>query len=185
MAYNTECSDHGFYCPRLQYWSNPDVLYEGVPMGVPEGSPYPADNRKTLNNTAYAVANFRVSTAVPDVSGDIKMNSEPLVDQEVILTQTGELTQTAFTVTDGSYKFLNAVPGKKFSIKIKVPVATSPDISGCIDMKGAPLIGRKVILKQKNELNKTTNTDTIGCYAFTDGVIDKKFTVLIKGPVVP
>lgn len=61
MAYNNECSNSGFNCTRLQYWSNPDVRYTGVPMGVPEGSANPADNRKTLNNTASTTANFRQS----------------------------------------------------------------------------------------------------------------------------
>ncbi len=57
MAYSNACSG----CTRLQYWSNPDVLYSGVPMGVPEGTYHAADNRKTLNNTASTVANFRQS----------------------------------------------------------------------------------------------------------------------------
>ncbi len=70
MAYNTECADALTYCTRLPYWSNPDVLYGGIPMGVPIGTntsciagvPSPncdADNRTTLNNTAWTVANFR------------------------------------------------------------------------------------------------------------------------------
>lgn len=59
MAYDTECDDNGFNCTRLQYWSNPDVDYFGVAMGVAEGNPDAADNRKTLNMTAYAVSNFR------------------------------------------------------------------------------------------------------------------------------
>jgi len=59
MAYNTQCTDWGFNCTRIQYWSNPDVNYNGVPTGVPEGQPDSADNRKTLNNTALTVANFR------------------------------------------------------------------------------------------------------------------------------
>ena len=58
MAYNTQCTDWGFNCTRIQYWSNPDVNYNGVPTGVPEGQPDSADNRKTLNNTAITVANF-------------------------------------------------------------------------------------------------------------------------------
>lgn len=61
MAYNSECQFYGVTCTRLQYWSNPDVRYNGVPMGVPEGSANPADNRKTLNNTASTTANFRQS----------------------------------------------------------------------------------------------------------------------------
>jgi len=75
MAYNSECSDHGFNCTRLQYWSNPNVRYGGDPMGVSIGTstvcragdlghpPCDADNRQTLNNTAYTVANFRVSSS--------------------------------------------------------------------------------------------------------------------------
>jgi hypothetical protein len=73
MAYNNECQDRGGSCTRLQYWSNPDVQYGGEAMGVPAGTSvsckkndlnHPrcdADNRQTLNNTAYTVANFRVS----------------------------------------------------------------------------------------------------------------------------
>ena len=61
MAYNTQCTDSGLSCTRVQYWSNPDVDYNGIPVGVPEGAPDSADNRKTLNNTAYTVANFRLS----------------------------------------------------------------------------------------------------------------------------
>jgi hypothetical protein len=68
MAYNTECSDNGFYCTILPYWSNPDELYGGVPMGIPEGQADAADNRKTLNNTADTVANFRESGQYPRVT---------------------------------------------------------------------------------------------------------------------
>lgn len=76
MAYNNECADQGIYCYRIPYWSNPSVWRNGAPMGVPEGTsvscftgvPHPycdADNRKTLDKTAYTVANFRASVAQP------------------------------------------------------------------------------------------------------------------------
>jgi len=77
MAYSNDCSG----CTRLNYWSNPGVTYGGVPMGVAEGTSTScsqgvsapncdADNHKTLNNTAYTVANFRQSaaTTVPTVT---------------------------------------------------------------------------------------------------------------------
>ena len=53
-------------CPRRMAWSNPDGLdaATGAPMGVPEGDPEAADLRKTLNATAWVVANFRVSDSV-------------------------------------------------------------------------------------------------------------------------
>jgi len=76
MGYNTLCSDHGVYCNRLPYWSNPNVLYGGDPMGVssagptnctsgslsPDPSTCAADNRLALNNTCSTVANFRLGS---------------------------------------------------------------------------------------------------------------------------
>ncbi|HEX9945545.1 MAG TPA: M12 family metallo-peptidase [Thermoanaerobaculia bacterium] len=50
MAY--DCSGG---CPRLNYWSNPNKLYNGVPMGTPTQS----DNTRVLNNTRATVAAFR------------------------------------------------------------------------------------------------------------------------------
>ena len=63
MAYNNACSAQGFSCTRLQYWSNPAVFYGGFPMGIADGDPAAADNRLTLDSTAFTVANFRTSCA--------------------------------------------------------------------------------------------------------------------------
>jgi peptidyl-Asp metalloendopeptidase len=57
MAYNCE----GAGCPRVNYWSNPEVLYGGQPMGVEYTLPNSADNHRSLNNTAFTVANWRDS----------------------------------------------------------------------------------------------------------------------------
>jgi hypothetical protein len=87
MAYNTACEPG--YCTRLQYWSNPNVAYNGDPMGVPAGTstactagtPEPncdADNRRTLNNTAYTVANFRDRSSL-DV-GPVSVNGYTVDD---------------------------------------------------------------------------------------------------------
>jgi hypothetical protein len=56
MAYN--CSGG---CQRINYWSNPDVNYNGQPTGVLYTTPNSADNRRTLNNTISTVANFLAS----------------------------------------------------------------------------------------------------------------------------
>ena len=45
-------------CTRLNYWSNPNVLYGGVAMGTAATH----DNTRVLNATACTVANFRNST---------------------------------------------------------------------------------------------------------------------------
>jgi PKD repeat protein len=63
MAYNNQCSDAGFNCTRIQYWSNPNLTYGGAPLGVPQGSSNAADNHASLNNSAYVVSNWRNSAS--------------------------------------------------------------------------------------------------------------------------
>ncbi len=42
-------------CPRLNFWSNPNISYNGVPMGIAAS----ADNQRVLVNTKAAIAAFR------------------------------------------------------------------------------------------------------------------------------
>jgi len=64
MAY-----DCPYGCPRVNYWSNPDVLYNGQPTGVVYTAPNSADNRLSLNNTACTVANWRTALSDADQDG--------------------------------------------------------------------------------------------------------------------
>jgi hypothetical protein len=75
MAYNTACDDQGFYCRRTPYWSNPSAYYEGVPVGTSS-----ADNHRTLNNSAWTVANFRQSVvdSPPDAPTNLTVTAVPL-----------------------------------------------------------------------------------------------------------
>ena len=47
------------YCPRIPYFSNPAVQYNGVSTGVAIGKPNAADNTKTFNLTMSRVASYR------------------------------------------------------------------------------------------------------------------------------
>ncbi|MBI4774627.1 MAG: hypothetical protein HY788_10690 [Deltaproteobacteria bacterium] len=80
MAYNDACSSNGFNCTRIPYWSNPDVTYGGAPTGVPEGEAGAADNRKTLNTTAFTVANFRQSCAGSPPAAAVPMSPTGIVN---------------------------------------------------------------------------------------------------------
>lgn len=42
-------------CPRLNYWSNPNISYNGIPMGIASS----ADNQRVLVTTKQTVAGFR------------------------------------------------------------------------------------------------------------------------------
>jgi hypothetical protein len=54
MAYN--CASG---CPRINYWSNPAVSYNGKPTGVADEADTSADNAHSLNNTSGFVSGFR------------------------------------------------------------------------------------------------------------------------------
>jgi len=67
MAYDAGC-----VCPRIDYWSNPNVQYNGLPTGIDPNSTEGAANYLTLNNTRAIVANFRASassTTTTDATG--------------------------------------------------------------------------------------------------------------------
>jgi hypothetical protein len=63
MAVRGACSNAGNN--RANYWSNPNIIVSGLPIGIPEGQPNAAENWKTLNNTASTVANFRTCVVAP------------------------------------------------------------------------------------------------------------------------
>ena len=67
---------------RIQFFSNPNVLFGGAVTGVPEGNALAADNRLTFQNTAFTVANFRqsVSSTTPAFDTIVKFpNSQRVV----------------------------------------------------------------------------------------------------------
>lgn len=49
--------------PRLNYFSNPNIFYNGAPMGVDHTLSTAADNARSMNNTAAVTAGFRSAPA--------------------------------------------------------------------------------------------------------------------------
>jgi hypothetical protein len=68
MAYNNKCGDLGYYCTRLQYWSN-DTMTAPSPYSGPLGAAN-SHNYTVLNNTASTVANFRTQKIWEDFTSD-------------------------------------------------------------------------------------------------------------------
>ncbi len=59
MAYVDLCRDAGKDCPVIPYYSNPRLQYQGEPLGVPKGSPDPADAVSMLDESAPIVSAYR------------------------------------------------------------------------------------------------------------------------------
>ena len=68
MSYPNQCGEvGGFDCPAVLYFSNPELTYNGDPMGVPADHPSsgvdgPADASGTLNDRRKISANYRRSS---------------------------------------------------------------------------------------------------------------------------
>jgi hypothetical protein len=81
---------------RIQFFSNPNVLFNGAVMGVAAGNSLAADNRLTFNNTAFTVSNFRQATE--STSSNIGISS---------LSPNSERVVSPYWQSDsGSYSFV-------------------------------------------------------------------------------
>jgi hypothetical protein len=113
MAYNNQCSDNGFYCTRLQYWSNPGITYGGASMGTANS----ADNHRTLNNTRVTVANFRVSVQPP---------SPPSALSATAISQTRiDLAWSDNSTDEGGFKLERSPTGTGSWVVIDLPANTT------------------------------------------------------------
>ena len=97
MAYNSQCGHvGGFYCPSVQYFSNPEKTYRGDPMGVPADHPStgvdgPADAVGTLNDRRAITANFRRSSSSPTPRVGLNLSPYWLSERGGVSTVTATL----------------------------------------------------------------------------------------------
>ncbi len=102
LAYNDACTAVGTNCTRIQYFSNPALAYGGAPMGNSS-----ADNHQALNNTAFAVANFRQAVVfAPEAKSDF--NGDGKSD---ILWDNGAGSRWAYTMNGALVQSSTAMPG--------------------------------------------------------------------------
>jgi hypothetical protein len=118
MAYQTECPVPGT-CPRIDYFSNPNITYDGEPTGVA----YTIDNARTIQQTRIEMAAYRTSvfgeriTVIAPNGNEvwytgntvtITWSSENLSDNiSIELYDSGSLESiiSASTANDGSYSW--------------------------------------------------------------------------------
>jgi hypothetical protein len=126
-------------CPRIQYFSNPDLTYQGKPVGIPAGDENAADNARTINSTRVAMAAYRAAMT-PTIrvlapnggeswqvgrSYSITWTTSDLSSTVTIELYRGGILQRtlAANITDsGTFRWsipAQLVPGANYSIRIK------------------------------------------------------------------
>ncbi len=129
MSYSTECTSG---CARVAQFSNPAVIYNGVPTGIQDAR----DNSRSIENTADTVANFRYSGSslrldnlsrdafIPrNISKTLNWSSNNLGGNVKVEYSVDEGTNwvalVASTPNDGSHVInLNTRPTKRARIRI-------------------------------------------------------------------
>ena len=91
MSYNNQCTAG---CAPIPYFSNPNLSYQGMPLGLADQR----DNARTANATASIVANFRApANAVPGTPGNLLANATSSV--EILLNWADNSTnETGFRI---------------------------------------------------------------------------------------
>jgi hypothetical protein len=59
MSYRDECADLERKCPRVLYFSTPNIWHNGVPAGLPLSNPEAAYNVEQLCRAAPIASQFR------------------------------------------------------------------------------------------------------------------------------
>ena len=81
MSYNCPT-----WCPRIDYWSNPNVSYNGEAIGIPIGQTNEADGKISITNNAGIIANWRQRPNSPDLVVQSPSVSDDTLEEEQSFT---------------------------------------------------------------------------------------------------
>jgi len=115
MTYPEYCLD----CPRVPYFSNPNINFNGVPTGIANQR----DNARTINNTALVVSRFRdslVPTAASVTVGGrvVTFGGRGIRRAVVSLMDEFGNTRAAYTNSFGYFSFHDVKAGETYIISI-------------------------------------------------------------------
>ncbi|GEM_PF-1692250 len=83
-------------------YSNPNVLYMGVPTGIPDGQPNSADNARTINQTAPLAESFFAGTVKPPSTPPVPTITTPAAGALYTAGTTLNFSGTGTDPEDGS-----------------------------------------------------------------------------------
>ncbi len=110
-----------YFHRRIPFFSNPDILYKGIPMGDDD-----ADNRKTLNDTALTVAAFEGSSNPPDEESQqftIHNNHTEVLVMDLVQIE----RNTPWITSVCPYRTKEISPGGSATITVTVDYSLAPE----------------------------------------------------------
>ena len=119
MAYIDACGS----CPRLLYWSNPNVLYNGIPMGTSSTH----DNSRVWNERSNTVMAFRQ----PDNNVTFTSSDMPNTQYADVIAK--QNITTSGTVNTNNGNTLNMRAGNSINLQPGFSVQTGAEFSAGIE----------------------------------------------------
>jgi hypothetical protein len=135
---------------RIPFYSSPDIAFNGVPIGIPEGSPGEADNARTIRAMAAFVDSYRGLTIelTQPASGNSFPAKQRIELAAVVSSDEGPVVSVEFLdgesllgeAADAPYQFswTNPAPGRH-EISARTRIAAGGDVrSGSIVIGVSP-----------------------------------------------
>lgn len=93
MSYDNQCTEENQSCPEIQYFSNPNVMFNGRPTGADDATPEAANSARKISEIAQVVSQF-----------DNHLTPEPLVQMGLVSaglqTESGSFLRVLNTGTE-------------------------------------------------------------------------------------
>ena len=141
MAYRDACGS----CPRLLYWSNPNVIYNGAPMGTSSTH----DNARVWNERSNTVMTFRQ----PDNNVTFTSSDMPNTQYADVIAKQNIATSGKINVNSGNTLSMRA--GNRIQLQsgfsVKTGAEFSADIENIDDCEECALSVSKVIVQDVPE----------------------------------
>lgn len=148
----------GYSCsgtPRVNYFSNPQVFYNGAPMGVAyeTNSSTAADNARSMRNTAATIAAFRSAPASTPPAAPTNLTGTATSFDRISLTwQDRSSDETGFTIE-------RAVNGGSFSTRATLASNTTSFIDS--GLSGSTTYHYRVRASNQAGASSWTNTASV------------------------
>jgi hypothetical protein len=114
MAYSTKCTDAGISCPRVVYYSNPNLTYNGRALGVADNLPEAADVARKIGEIAPYIAQFHTFLSAP---------ANPVL--AMLVSGTGTITSSPAGIACGNTCSASFTAGQQVTLTTSAPAGWS------------------------------------------------------------